>query len=236
MASNTKLSFAFGGVKVPGTGAPAAAAPKSNLEALMAKAKPVSKPKPTSLFDDDDDDPGPTPAPPSLAGPSRPRAGAPPSKSSSATNTSTPKDTNLAPLPRASRKAQEEALALDASVFDYDGMYDQLKSRERAAEAAKKAESDDRKPKYMDNFLASAQTRKLDRLRAEEKMLAHEREKEGGQFEDKEKFVTEAYKKQMEEVKRAEEEERQREGMFPQFCVSSEIMSLCDIRVYTEIW
>ena len=41
-----------------------------------------------------------------------------------------------------------------------------------------------------------------------------EREKEGGEFDDKEKFVTSAYKAQMEEVRRAEEEERAKEGKF----------------------
>lgn len=210
MAANTKLSFSFGGVKAPAA-ASTNGAPKSNMEALMAKAKakPASKAAPTaSLFGDDEtDDSLAAPPPPSLAGPSRPRARAPPSMSTS----SAPRSASVA-QPRAARKAQEEALRLDSTAFEYDEVYDQLKARERAAEAAKKAESEDRKPKYIENFLASAQTRKLDRLRAEEKMLAIEREKEGGQFEDKEKFVTEGYKKQMEEVRKAEEEERQREG------------------------
>ena len=44
-------------------------------------------------------------------------------------------------------------------------------------------------------------------------MLQHEREMEGDQFADKEAFVTQAYKDQMAEVRRAEEEEKQREGM-----------------------
>lgn len=168
----------------------------------MAKTK--AKPSKPTLFDEDDDDSAPAAAPPSLAGPSRsrPSSSQPPSRSSEPTKT----------LPRTARKAQEQALLLDSTAFEYDEVYDQLKARERAAEIAKKAEAEDRKPKYIENFLASAQTRKLDRLRAEEKMLALEREKEGGEFEDKEKFVTEGYKKQMEEVRKAEEEERQREG------------------------
>jgi hypothetical protein len=45
-------------------------------------------------------------------------------------------------------------------------------------------------------------------------MLQHERDKEGEEFADKEKFVTGAYKKQMEEVRKAEEEERLKEGEF----------------------
>ena len=54
--------------------------------------------------------------------------------------------------------------------------------------------------------------RKLDHLRAEEKMIQREREAEGDEFADKEQFVTQAYKDQMAEVRRAEEEEKKREG------------------------
>lgn len=67
----------------------------------------------------------------------------------------------------------------------------------------------------MAQALASAATRKLDRLRAEEKMLERERQAEGDEYEDKEKFVTQAYKDQMEEVRKAEEEEKAREGSVP---------------------
>lgn len=44
--------------------------------------------------------------------------------------------------------------------------------------------------------------------------MQREREAEGDEFADKEAFVTQAYKDQMAEVRKAEEEERQREGMF----------------------
>lgn len=43
-------------------------------------------------------------------------------------------------------------------------------------------------------------------------MIQREREMEGDEFTDKEAFVTQAYKDQMVEVRKAEEEERQREG------------------------
>lgn len=66
-------------------------------------------------------------------------------------------------------------------------------------------------PKYIGSLLTSAATRKLDYLRAEEKMIQREREQEGDEFADKEQFVTQAYKDQMAEVRRAEEEEKQRE-------------------------
>ena len=45
-------------------------------------------------------------------------------------------------------------------------------------------------------------------------MIQREREAEGDEFRDKETFVTQAYKDQMAEVRRAEEEERARDGMY----------------------
>ena len=67
----------------------------------------------------------------------------------------------------------------------------------------------------MAQAIASAATRKLDRIRAEEKMLERERELEGDEFADKDKFVTQAYKDQMAEVRRQEEEEKATEGPSP---------------------
>lgn len=64
----------------------------------------------------------------------------------------------------------------------------------------------------MHQAIASAATRKLDMIRAQEKMLERERALEGDEFADKEKFVTQAYKDQMEAVRQAEEEEAKREG------------------------
>ncbi|TXT07381.1 hypothetical protein VHUM_03101 [Vanrija humicola] len=178
----------------------------SNMELLMAKAKgkqpavPAKKPV-SAMFGEDDDDDGSSRAPPNpLAGPSRKgaqgQAPRPPS--------------NL--LSRSERRAQEEAKKIDAAVFDYDGVYEDMKAAERKIEDARKAEDADKKPRFIESAIAAAQTRKLDRLRAEEKMLAREREAEGDEFADKETFVTEAYKKQMEEVRKAEEEEAEREA------------------------
>ena len=43
-------------------------------------------------------------------------------------------------------------------------------------------------------------------------MMQREREAEGDMYKDKDEFVTQAYKEQMEEVRRFEEEEKRREG------------------------
>ena len=68
----------------------------------------------------------------------------------------------------------------------------------------------------MDKLLASAETRKRDYLLAQEKKYKKEREEEGDEFKGKEKFVTNAYKRQQEEIRKAEEEERLKEGTHPQ--------------------
>ncbi|KAK4196515.1 coiled-coil domain-containing protein 55-domain containing protein [Triangularia verruculosa] len=108
-----------------------------------------------------------------------------------------------------SRKYAQEAEAADPSVYDYDAVYDSFK-------AAKKPKSEDeaaaeKKPKYFSALQQAAEQRERDRQIAEEKRLKREREAEGEEFADKEKFVTEAYKRQQEENRRLEEEERRRE-------------------------
>lgn len=108
-----------------------------------------------------------------------------------------------------SRRYQEAAEELDPSVYDYDGVYDSLKPAKKTNEAS--AADAERRPKYMKSLLASAAVRKRDALIAEEKKIARERELEGDEFADKDKFVTEAYKKQQEENRRLEETERRRE-------------------------
>lgn len=105
-----------------------------------------------------------------------------------------------------SKKHSETAEELDASIYDYDAVYDSLKPQKKATQ-----EDIERKPKYMSNLLAAAAVRKRDATIAEEKKLAREREAEGDEYADKEKFVTSAYKKQQEENRRLEEEERIRE-------------------------
>lgn len=85
-------------------------------------------------------------------------------------------------------------------------------------------------PKYIHGLLATAATRRLDHLRAEDKIMQREREAEGDEFKDKEAFVTQAYKDQMAEVRKAEEEERKRDGMLifhPQYhaCLTVSLQS-----------
>lgn len=105
-------------------------------------------------------------------------------------------------------KHARQAQTLDPSIYDYDSVYESLHAK--PAFGASLADQEKR-PKYMSNLLAAAETRKRDQLRAKEKLLAKEREAEGDEFADKEKFVTAAYKRQQEQNRRLEEEEAARE-------------------------
>ncbi|KZV68242.1 hypothetical protein PENSPDRAFT_582681 [Peniophora sp. CONT] len=114
-------------------------------------------------------------------------------------------------LSKAAKKRMEQEQQVDSTVFQYDEVWDNIQIAKEKQKALKSQENADRKPKHIGNFLAAAETRRLDRLRAEEKMIQREREKEGDEFADKEAFVTQAYKDQQAEVRRAEEEEKKRE-------------------------
>ncbi|WPH03092.1 Hypothetical protein R9X50_00596700 [Acrodontium crateriforme] len=104
----------------------------------------------------------------------------------------------------------KEAQELDASIFDYDSFHDAKTSVSEAKKKADRQDAVERKPKYINNLLDAASRRKQDQLIAREKLLQKEREAEGDEFADKEKFVTGAYKKQQEEARRLEEEEKKK--------------------------
>lgn len=105
-------------------------------------------------------------------------------------------------------KHSKTAQDLEPNIYDYDAVYDSLHANPTSPTSTIDIE---KKPKYMTNLLAAAEVRKRDQLRAKEKKLAKERELEGDEFADKEKFVTGAYKRQQEEMRGLEEEEVQKE-------------------------
>lgn len=105
------------------------------------------------------------------------------------------------------RRMLREAVAEDASVFQYDEVYDEIQASKTAEVAAKK-QNTDKKPKYIHNILKHAEKRKLEGERRKERQVQKEREMEGEEFADKESFVTASYLKKMEELKQAEEKAR----------------------------
>ncbi|NWV31249.1 NSRP1 protein, partial [Grantiella picta] len=102
----------------------------------------------------------------------------------------------------------QKALEEDATVYEYDSIYDEMQQKKKESSAKLLAGNDDKKPRYIHNILKAAEIRKKEQERRMERRIQKEREMEGGEFAHKEAFVTSAYKKKMQE--RAEEEERER--------------------------
>ncbi|XP_007123635.1 nuclear speckle splicing regulatory protein 1 isoform X2 [Physeter macrocephalus] len=101
----------------------------------------------------------------------------------------------------------QKALAEDSTVYEYDSIYDEMKKKKEESNP-KLLLGKDRKPKYIHNLLKAVEIRKKEQEKRMEKKIQREREMEKGEFDDKEAFVTSAYKKKLQE--RAEEEERER--------------------------
>lgn len=108
------------------------------------------------------------------------------------------------------QKHSKSAQEIDPAIYDYDAAYDSLHAAPATNSSDAKADTL-KQPKYMSNLLAAADVRKRDALRAKEKLLQKEREAEGGEFKDKEAFVTGAYKRQQAEMRALEAEEKERE-------------------------
>jgi coiled-coil domain-containing protein 55 len=101
----------------------------------------------------------------------------------------------------------EKALEADPTVYEYDNIYDDLQTKK--AESDKRITSNiDRKPKYIGNLLKAAEQRKREMERRTERTVQKEREAEKGLYDDKEAFVTDAYRRKMQELRDEEERER----------------------------
>ena len=115
-----------------------------------------------------------------------------------------------AKMKRQTKLDLERAKEEDASVFQYDEVYDEMQEKKRSAAIAAK-KSVDRKPKYIANLMKHAEIRAREDERRTERKVQKEREAEGDEFRDKEVFVTSAYRKKMEEMQKEEEEEQRKE-------------------------
>lgn len=94
---------------------------------------------------------------------------------------------------------QRKALEEDPNVFDYDGCYDEMKQKSGRRKVQDRA---DTQPKYINKLIHKAEERKREHDIIYERKLVKERSKEDHLFADKEKFVTGAYKKKLEEQQR----------------------------------
>ncbi|XVE59629.1 hypothetical protein DITRI_Ditri05aG0061400 [Diplodiscus trichospermus] len=102
----------------------------------------------------------------------------------------------------------KKALEEDPSVFDYDGVYDEMKEK---VVRPRIQDREERKSKYIHNLIKKAEQRKWEQEIVYERKLVKERSKEDHLYADKDKFVTSAYKKKLAEQAKWMEEERLRQ-------------------------
>ncbi|VDK50924.1 unnamed protein product [Anisakis simplex] len=105
------------------------------------------------------------------------------------------------------KREHERALAQDPSIFDYDAVYEDLQASKNQKLLEQKTADRERKSKYAEQILKAHKRRLLEQQGREERKQLKEREAENGEFEDKEVFVTGAYRKQMEEMQKFREQE-----------------------------
>jgi coiled-coil domain-containing protein 55 len=105
-------------------------------------------------------------------------------------------------------RAQAAAAAIkDPSIYDYDGAYDSFKPQEDKS----KVEEKDRKSRYVGDLLVNSKKREREREAIHERKVAREQAEEDAHedYRGKEKFVTKAYKRKLEERKQWEAQEEE---------------------------
>ncbi|XP_060169909.1 uncharacterized protein LOC132600627 [Lycium barbarum] len=102
----------------------------------------------------------------------------------------------------------KKALEEDPSVFDYDGVYDDMKVK---AVQPRALDREERRPKYIQMLMEKAKQREREHEVIYERKIAKERSKDDHLYADKDKFVTAAYKRKLQEQAKWLEEERLRE-------------------------
>ncbi|XP_068572162.1 nuclear speckle splicing regulatory protein 1 [Cebidichthys violaceus] len=110
------------------------------------------------------------------------------------------------------RLEMHKALEQDSTVYDYDGVYDDIQ-KQRLETNKKILGGADKKPKYIHQLMRAVEDRKKEQERREERKIQKEREAEGEQFADKDAYVTTAYKLKLQEQKEELEREKRVEAM-----------------------
>jgi coiled-coil domain-containing protein 55 len=116
------------------------------------------------------------------------------------------------------KRAQAAAAAIqveDPGVYDYDGAYDSFKEASETTKNAASKQQGERKSKYIGDLLKASKKRERERDVIHERKVAREQAEEDAkeEYQGKEKFITKAYKRKLEERKQweAEDEEKERE-------------------------
>ncbi|CAI0460538.1 unnamed protein product [Linum tenue] len=102
----------------------------------------------------------------------------------------------------------KKALEEDPSAFDYDGVYDEMK---QAVVRPRIEDKQQRKPKYIEALIQKAKERERQQEVVFERKIAKERSQDDHLYADKDKFVTNAYKRKLAEREQWLKEEKLRE-------------------------
>ncbi|CAN1151434.1 Nuclear speckle splicing regulatory protein 1 [Linum perenne] len=102
----------------------------------------------------------------------------------------------------------KKALEEDPSVFDYDGVYDEMK---QAVVRPRVEDKQQKTPKYIDTLIKKAKERERQQEIVFERKIAKERRQDDHLYADSDKYVTNAYKKKLAERNQWLEEEKLRE-------------------------
>ncbi|XP_071945788.1 uncharacterized protein [Antedon mediterranea] len=100
----------------------------------------------------------------------------------------------------------QKALEEDPTVYEYDSIYDEMEKKKQEMILQKKADKE-RKPKYIEGLMKAAKVRNREKEKIMERKIQKEREEEGD-IGETDAFVTSAYKKKLEEMKKEEEKEK----------------------------
>ena len=109
------------------------------------------------------------------------------------------------------KEIYEKALKEDPNVFAYDDALTDIKKGREATLREKDGEKIERKSRYIAQLKEAADFRKREQDVTYERRLMKEREKEDELYGDKEKFITSAYRKKLEEDEKWKKEELERE-------------------------
>ncbi|KAJ0400413.1 hypothetical protein P43SY_001691 [Pythium insidiosum] len=106
-------------------------------------------------------------------------------------------------------QTHKKALEEDPSVFDYDGVYDEIQSsrQDKASKRKAEREAEKKQSKYITSLVEKAKIREIEHERIRERRLLKERATEDALYGDKEKLISASYKRKLMEMKRWDEED-----------------------------
>jgi coiled-coil domain-containing protein 55 len=111
------------------------------------------------------------------------------------------------------KRAEAATASMESSVYDYDGAYDSFHKADSSSSKQQNQAAGERKSRYIEDLLKNSKKRERERDAINERKIAKEQAEEDAQadYQGKEKFITKAYKRKLEERKQWERKEKEKE-------------------------